>query len=308
VVIARTRGSMPQADGFGTATAASAEQQHDNQAVQTCEEGSASSDNRDNDVGRDLLSGFLGIIEYADTLGTLVESACSGQGTSLYDQGIVELPLSTSRPANGEANVCSVLDEALVRIATAPMSPSLFPPTTSHAKATGDPMWLPPEPMSPSIHSLSPLVSPRRNFNPLHVWQGPEGSDTTVSLGQPSDASEASDSGIVSVADSLSGSSAVMGDATAFGNSVFDMAELVALSRRSERPRLSSNEAMGLPRVRFQAPEPRSCSICMDTFRHGAVVTGLPCEHMFHVECLVEWVQRSAQCPNCRTPIRPNSK
>ena len=112
--------------------------------MQTCEEGSASSDNRDNDVGRDLLSGFLGIIEYADTLGTLVESACSGQGTSLYDQGVVELPLSTSRSANcEEANVCSVLDEVLVRIATAPMSASLFPSTTSHRKATRDPVWQP---------------------------------------------------------------------------------------------------------------------------------------------------------------------
>lgn len=301
---------MPQSDGFGTATSAVAESLR-NEAVQAWDEGPASGETKDGDADRGLLSGFLGIIEYVDdTAGSLVESACSLQGTSLYDQGAVELPLNTSRSDNCEANVYSVLDEVLVRIATAPMSPSLFHPTSSHAKASRDAVWLPPEPTSPSIQSLSPMVSPRRNFNPLNVvWQGPpDGSDnTTVSLGHPSDASEASDSGVVSVADSLSGSSAVMADGTAFGNSVFDMAELVALGRR-ERPRLSSNEAMDLPRVRFQAPELQSCSICMDTFRHGALVTGLPCQHMFHAECLVEWVQRSAQCPNCRMPIRPQSQ
>lgn len=96
------------------------------------------------------------------------------------------------------------------------------------------------------------------------------------------------------------------------GNTVFsdtlqlDFEQLAALGRAPTRQRLSDDEARALPRVRFDAPELQSCSICLETFRHGMLLTGLSCGHVFHVDCLAQWVQRAAaSCPNCRCPVQP---
>lgn len=83
-----------------------------------------------------------------------------------------------------------------------------------------------------------------------------------------------------------------------------DLGELFSLGR-SGPPQLSSDEAQGLPKVRFEAPERQSCSICLEVFRKGMLLTGLTCGHVFHVDCLSQWVQRCAHCPNCRAHVEP---
>ncbi|KAL7126818.1 hypothetical protein ABFS83_14G211900 [Erythranthe nasuta] len=58
----------------------------------------------------------------------------------------------------------------------------------------------------------------------------------------------------------------------------------------------------------------QSCSICMEDFQidPGTFVTvnKLPCEHFFHRDCIVEWLQRSNTCPLCRhkLPAEPAPK
>mmetsp|Transcript_14298 Transcript_14298/g.39482 ORF Transcript_14298/g.39482 Transcript_14298/m.39482 type:complete len:334 (+) Transcript_14298:52-1053(+) len=84
-----------------------------------------------------------------------------------------------------------------------------------------------------------------------------------------------------------------------------DFTQLIALGRAPTRQQLSDDEVRALPRVRFEAPEMQRCSICLETFRHGMLLTGLNCGHVFHVDCLSRWVQRSAMCPNCRSHIEP---
>ena len=44
------------------------------------------------------------------------------------------------------------------------------------------------------------------------------------------------------------------------------------------------------------------CSICMRLFNNTSVRV-LTCEHMFHVECIDEWIKRSETCPLCRARI-----
>ena len=40
------------------------------------------------------------------------------------------------------------------------------------------------------------------------------------------------------------------------------------------------------------------CSICLD----NNCDIGLPCGHMFHLKCMMEWIKnkKSIECPNCR--------
>ncbi|KAG6529263.1 hypothetical protein ZIOFF_011460 [Zingiber officinale] len=42
------------------------------------------------------------------------------------------------------------------------------------------------------------------------------------------------------------------------------------------------------------------CSICLEDFNIMSHVLEMPCRHIFHRECLKEWLARSNTCPLCR--------
>ncbi|KAJ6821824.1 E3 ubiquitin-protein ligase RHF2A-like [Iris pallida] len=42
-----------------------------------------------------------------------------------------------------------------------------------------------------------------------------------------------------------------------------------------------------------------SCSICLEAFVDSDPSTVTSCKHEFHLQCILEWCQRSAQCPMC---------
>lgn len=65
--------------------------------------------------------------------------------------------------------------------------------------------------------------------------------------------------------------------------------------------RLTTEEIQALPKVRFQAAEHQCCSICLEGYHKGELLTALRCNHFFHVDCLARWFQQSAQCPLCRS-------
>ncbi|KAK4436741.1 E3 ubiquitin-protein ligase [Sesamum alatum] len=43
-----------------------------------------------------------------------------------------------------------------------------------------------------------------------------------------------------------------------------------------------------------------SCSICLEGFSDGGRGTRLPCNHMFHENCIVRWLRGNHVCPLCR--------
>ncbi|XP_020080464.1 E3 ubiquitin-protein ligase RHF2A-like isoform X2 [Ananas comosus] len=46
-----------------------------------------------------------------------------------------------------------------------------------------------------------------------------------------------------------------------------------------------------------------SCSICLEAFCDSDPSTVTGCRHEFHLQCILEWCQRSSQCPMCWQPI-----
>ncbi|KAH9627427.1 hypothetical protein KSS87_012077 [Heliosperma pusillum] len=46
-----------------------------------------------------------------------------------------------------------------------------------------------------------------------------------------------------------------------------------------------------------------ACSICLDPFCESEPSTLTGCKHEFHLQCILEWCQRSSQCPMCWQPI-----
>lgn len=48
-----------------------------------------------------------------------------------------------------------------------------------------------------------------------------------------------------------------------------------------------------------------TCSICTDDFEVGRDASRLPCLHIFHGICNVNWLRRNPNCPICRNPVPP---
>lgn len=63
-----------------------------------------------------------------------------------------------------------------------------------------------------------------------------------------------------------------------------------------------------LPKFRLKAvpTDCSECPICLEEFRVGNEVRGLPCAHNFHVECIDEWLRLNVKCPRCRCSVFPN--
>ena len=42
------------------------------------------------------------------------------------------------------------------------------------------------------------------------------------------------------------------------------------------------------------------CSVCMEDYKVDEQVRCLPCQHVYHHDCIVPWLQRHGNCPVCR--------
>ena len=50
-----------------------------------------------------------------------------------------------------------------------------------------------------------------------------------------------------------------------------------------------------------------SCNICLSEFDEGEKIRTLPCFHSFHCKCIDNWLNRKAECPVCRSSVKPQS-
>jgi len=44
----------------------------------------------------------------------------------------------------------------------------------------------------------------------------------------------------------------------------------------------------------------KECCICFKEYHNGMIMHMLHCNHIFHLECLLDWYQKSNECPLCR--------
>ncbi|PVD20074.1 hypothetical protein C0Q70_20568 [Pomacea canaliculata] len=62
----------------------------------------------------------------------------------------------------------------------------------------------------------------------------------------------------------------------------------------------------GLPTVKIsesQVEHILQCSICMEDFHLDEEVKRLPCDHHYHEECIIRWLELHGTCPVCRKDL-----
>ena len=48
---------------------------------------------------------------------------------------------------------------------------------------------------------------------------------------------------------------------------------------------------------------PEKCTICLCDFEDQEDVRRLPCMHLFHIQCVDQWLPTNKRCPICRVDI-----
>ncbi|XP_045216279.2 E3 ubiquitin-protein ligase RNF115-like [Mercenaria mercenaria] len=74
----------------------------------------------------------------------------------------------------------------------------------------------------------------------------------------------------------------------------------------SGAPPAQKEKIDGLPVVTItqtQVENVLQCSVCMDDFRVDEKVNKLPCDHHYHIECIVTWLKMHGTCPVCRKDL-----
>jgi len=56
-----------------------------------------------------------------------------------------------------------------------------------------------------------------------------------------------------------------------------------------------------MPKLEHE-PNFKKCIICFNLITFTETIT-LDCEHMFHSDCIIEWLMRSLTCPICRCEV-----
>jgi len=47
----------------------------------------------------------------------------------------------------------------------------------------------------------------------------------------------------------------------------------------------------------------KNCTICLEDFKYDRLLKRLTCLHVFHQECIDEWLQKSKKCPICNSEV-----
>mmetsp|Transcript_44970 Transcript_44970/g.103994 ORF Transcript_44970/g.103994 Transcript_44970/m.103994 type:complete len:354 (-) Transcript_44970:260-1321(-) len=82
---------------------------------------------------------------------------------------------------------------------------------------------------------------------------------------------------------------------------------IAALPTHRIEPQKPAREAVDEEAPQVQSEE-NTCSICLEAMVGGDTVCTLPCRHVFHVDCGVNWLRLKGTCPLCKRGIHPGRR
>lgn len=102
----------------------------------------------------------------------------------------------------------------------------------------------------------------------------------------------------------------------AWGNAGFDAVITQLLNNldgsNSGPPPMPREQVDKLPTVKISDDQVKNtnlqCTVCMEDFQVNDIARQLPCEHFFHQDCIVPWLNLHASCPICRKTFNTGSE
>jgi len=79
-------------------------------------------------------------------------------------------------------------------------------------------------------------------------------------------------------------------------------------------PPTSKKVLENLPKIKVteeflkSCKEIAECSVCKEEFKKSDEVNQLPCNHVFHPDCIIPWLKQHNSCPTCRFELPTDDK
>lgn len=73
------------------------------------------------------------------------------------------------------------------------------------------------------------------------------------------------------------------------------------------RLRCKAREERGFKRTQYKIKKQEFqsiCAICLEEFRNNEFIAICRCKHLFHMNCLLEWLKHRNICPMCKATVR----
>lgn len=93
-------------------------------------------------------------------------------------------------------------------------------------------------------------------------------------------------------------------------NDMLNAALLESRELYEQTDTMSTNEDMKInedcvrySKINIPQKRKQTCSICISNFKCSDNLYKISCNHLFHKECLDEWVKHKQECPVCRSSI-----
>lgn len=62
----------------------------------------------------------------------------------------------------------------------------------------------------------------------------------------------------------------------------------------------SKSSIQALEKIKVEGCSQQYCVICLEVMKEGSKAARMPCSHIYHQDCLVNWLKNSSLCPLCR--------
>ncbi|KAE8694731.1 hypothetical protein F3Y22_tig00110776pilonHSYRG00007 [Hibiscus syriacus] len=85
-----------------------------------------------------------------------------------------------------------------------------------------------------------------------------------------------------------------------FGPGVEDLFEQLSANDRRGPPPASQTSIDSMPTVKItrrHLPSDLQCPVCKDKFELGSEARQMPCNHMYHSDCIIPWLEQHNSCP-----------
>ncbi|XP_057970745.1 probable E3 ubiquitin-protein ligase RHC1A [Malania oleifera] len=92
------------------------------------------------------------------------------------------------------------------------------------------------------------------------------------------------------------------------GPGLEELLEQLAVNDRRGPPPASRSSIDAMPTIKITQKHLRSdshCPVCKEKFELGSEARQMPCNHIYHSDCIVPWLVQHNSCPVCRHELPP---